>query len=84
VFGAGTENAALPPHSHVIGDEDGAAKANGGWWEVEVIGVTSPASWQQIVNGKSLETVRALQATNGSGVTGDIPTNLDLFFNVRP
>jgi hypothetical protein len=84
VFGAGTENAALPPHSHVIGDEAGASKANGGWWDVEVIGVTSPASWQTIVDGKSLETVRALQANAASGVTGDIPTNLDLFFSVRP
>ena len=77
VFGAGTENFALPAHSHII-DE-----AQGGWWEIEVIGVTDPAVWDQIVAGKSLATVRALQASGNPGITGDIPTNLFLFFNVQ-
>lgn len=84
VFGAGTENAPLPPHSHVLGDEPGASQANGGWWDVEVVGVTSPTAWNAIVAGKSLATVRTLQHAENGGVTGDIPTNLYLFFNVRP
>ena len=82
VFGAGTENALLPAHSHVIGDEPNASRANGGWWDVNVIGVTTLAGWNQIVANKNLATVRALQAANSA--TGDIPTNLDLFFSTRP
>jgi hypothetical protein len=82
VFGAGTENALLPPHSHIVGREEGSAAANAGWWEIEVVGVTSPAAWQRLVDGKSLATLRALQAAN-DGVTGDIPSNLYLFFGVR-
>lgn len=65
----------LPAHSHIV-DVD-----QGGWWEIEVIGVTDPAVWDEIVAGKSLERVRELQAA-GQGITGDIPTNLFLFFEV--
>lgn len=77
VFGAGAESIPLPPHSHVVD------VARGGWWEIEVVGVTDPAVWSQVVAGKSLATVRTLQAA-GQGITGDIPTNLFLFFGVRP
>ena len=42
VFGPGTENAALPPHSHIVDEKAG------GWWEIEVVGVTDPAVWQQV------------------------------------
>lgn len=76
VFGAGTENAALPAHSHIVD------VAKGGWWEIEVIGVTSPETWSRVVAAKSLDGVRELQAA-GEGITGDIPTNLFLFFNVQ-
>ncbi|MEX1172808.1 MAG: hypothetical protein WEG56_09375 [Chloroflexota bacterium] len=76
VFGAGTENAALPAHSHIVD------VAKGGWWEIEVIGVTEPAIWDQVVAAKSLDGVRDLQEA-GVGITGDIPTNLFLFFNVQ-
>lgn len=77
VFGPGTENFPLPAHSHIV-DE-----ASGNWWEIEVIGVTAPAVWDQVVAGKSLARVRELQAA-GVGITGDIPTNSYLFFDVRP
>ena len=76
VFGTGTENFALPAHSHIVD------VAKGGWWEIEVIGVTDPEIWDEVVAGKSLERVRELQAA-GEGITGDIPTNLYLFFNVQ-
>jgi hypothetical protein len=76
VFGPGTENFALPAHSHIVD------VAKGGWWEIEVVGVTDPEVWEEVVAGKSLERVRALQAA-GDGITGDIPTNLFLFFNVQ-
>jgi hypothetical protein len=82
VFGAGTENAALPAHSHIIGEEDGNKNPSSGWWEIEVVGVTDPGVWNQVAAGKSLQTVRTLQNA-GVGITGDIPTNLFLFFGVR-
>lgn len=76
----GPANAPLPAHSHII------EVMHGGWWELEVIGVKSPAVWDQIVAGKSLETVRELQAGDPAGttITDDIPTNVYLFFSVRP
>ncbi len=76
IFGAGTENFALPAHSHIVD------VAQGGWWELKVIGVTDAAVWEQIAAAKDLDAVRALQA-QGVGVTGDIPTNTYLFFDVQ-
>ena len=86
VFGPGSANVPLPAHSHIIDSSLPESQANGGqagWWELEVIGVTQPAIWDQIVAGKSLATVRALQA-QGVGITDDIPSNVYLFFGVRP
>lgn len=85
VFGAGAANVPLPAHSHIIDSALPESQADGGmagWWSIEVIGVTDPAVWDQIVAGKSLATVRALQAA-GNGITGDIPSNAYLFFGVR-
>ena len=78
-------NAALPPHSHIIGKEAGSANANAGWWEIEVVGVLDQPTWDAVVAGKSLETVRTLQNAPdaASHITGDVPTNLFLFFGVR-
>ncbi|HEU4566042.1 MAG TPA: hypothetical protein VFS05_15385 [Gemmatimonadaceae bacterium] len=86
VFGPSKADVPLPAHSHIIDTSLPESQANGGqagWWELEVIGVSDPAVWDQIVAGKSLATVRALQS-RGSGITGDIPTNSYLFFGVRP
>lgn len=84
VFGAGTENALLPPHSHIVGDDDQTRQgANAGWWEIEVVGVTTQAAWDTLVREKSLRSVRRLQALPQGGLTGDIPTNLFLFFSVN-
>jgi len=77
IFGEGAENALLPPHSHIVD------VARGGWWEIEVIGVTDENIWDQIAEAKDLDTVRDLQDA-GVGITGDIPSNLYLFFGVRP
>ena len=76
----GPADAPLPAHSHIINE------MHGGWWEINVIGVKSPAVWDQIVAGKSLATVRALQANDPAGttITGDIPSNAYLFFSVSP
>jgi hypothetical protein len=82
VFGAGTANAPLPAHSHIIIDID---SHKDGPWEVEVIGVKDPATWDRIVATKSLEEVRELQFEDPDEVhiTDDISTNLFLFFRVR-
>jgi hypothetical protein len=76
LLGPSASNALLPPHSHVIDER------HGGWWELEVIGVTSLDAWNQIVAAKSLDKVRELQAAH-AGVTDDIKTNVYLFFSVR-
>ncbi|MEO7296841.1 MAG: hypothetical protein ABIZ57_11955 [Candidatus Limnocylindria bacterium] len=77
VFGTDVPNViALPPHSHIV-DVD-----QGGWWEIEVIGVTDELVWNQIAAAKDLDKVRDLQEA-GVGITGDIPSNLYLFFDVR-
>ena len=76
VFGAGAEDVPLPAHSHVIDD------LQGGWWKTFVVGVTTQEAWDRIVAGRDLATVRELQ--NEGLATGDIPSNLFLFFNVLP
>jgi hypothetical protein len=76
VFGAGAEDVPLPAHSHVIDD------LQGGWWKTFVVGVTTQAAWDRIVAGKDLATVRQLQQEGLA--TGDIPSNLFIFFNVLP
>lgn len=79
VLGDLPDNGVIPvvPHSHIVD------RKQGGWWSVEIIGVTDPAVWAQIAAAKSLDRVRQLQMA-GAGITGDIPTNLFLFFSVRP
>ncbi len=64
----------LPAHSHVVD------VMRGGWWEIEVNGVLTQEAWGAIGREKSLEEVRKQQAMGA--VTGDIDTNLFLFFNV--
>jgi hypothetical protein len=80
LFGPSVANAPLPAHSHIVD------VVRGNWWELEVIGVKDLGTWNAIVAGKSLATVRALQAADPGAVhiTPDIPTNLYLFFSVRP
>ncbi len=74
VFGEGSENALLPPHSHVVD------VARGGWWLIEVNGVTTREAWDAIEREKSLAEIRVQQ--NLGTVTDDLDTNLFLFFNV--
>lgn len=76
VFGAGAANADTPPHSHIVG------QLAGNLWEIEVVGVTTLAAWNDVVAAKSLARVRQLQAEANSPLTADIPSNLFLFFDV--
>jgi hypothetical protein len=79
VFGPGTANAPLPAHSHII------VTRSGNWWGLTVIGVKDLATWNQIVAGKSLNTVRALQAADPTHVHigPDTLTNTYLYFQVQ-
>jgi hypothetical protein len=78
IFG-GETNVPLPAHSHII------TTRSGNWWGLTDIGVKDEATWDQIVAGKSLSTVRALQASDPSQqhITGDIITNIYLYFQVQ-
>ena len=82
VFGAGTANAPLPPHSHIIIDIDAHKD---GPWEVEVIGVKDKGTWDRIVATRNLSEVRELQFDDPDEerITDDISTNMFLFFKVR-
>ena len=79
IFGPTTSNAPLPAHSHIIDEH------TGNWWELIVIGVKDLGTWNQVVAGKSLSTVRTLQAGDPTHmhITGDIRTNTYLFFEVQ-
>jgi hypothetical protein len=80
LFGPTTANAPLPAHSHIVNT------VSGNWWELEVIGVKDLETWNAVVAGKSLAAVRDLQAADpgAAHITPDIPTNVYLFFDVRP
>jgi hypothetical protein len=80
VFGSGTENALLPPHSHIVRTEFGNRPE---WWDVKVVGVTSQAAWHQIVTGKSYAAIQALRNAGSTDITPNIPTNLFLYFAVQ-
>jgi hypothetical protein len=81
VLGSGTSNALLPPHSHVVAT---ANKGQAEWWNVDVIGVKSPKAWDKIVDAKSDAELQWLQKHDSKEVTGNITTNLFLYFSVRP
>jgi hypothetical protein len=79
VLGSGTSNLALPAHSHIV------ATANSGqseWWNVDVVGVKSLSDWYKIVNARSDWELQWLQRHDPGNVTGNITTNLFLYFAV--
>jgi len=82
IFGAGTANAVLPAHSHIVDDDLGGAFD---WWGIEIIGVKDSATWSRIVAARSIDTVRVLQAADPgqAKITTDIGTNSFLFFAVK-
>ncbi len=79
VFGSGTGNALLPPHSHIVTTKAGGAPE---WWNVDVIGVKSQAAWHRIVTSKYYATIQGMRVAGNPNVTGNIPTNLFLYFSV--
>ena len=80
VFGSGTGNSLLPPHSHIVTTEAGNTAE---WWNVDVIGVKSKAAWHRIAGGKELPAHPGTASAGNPDVTDNIPTNLFLFFAVQ-
>jgi hypothetical protein len=80
VLGSGTGNVLLPAHSHIV------ATSNGGqseWWNVDVVGVKSLWAWNQLVRYRSDAELQHLQRHDSAKVTGNITTNLFLYFAVQ-
>ncbi len=74
----------LPPHSHIIDpDEAGFSAAGETPWDVVVVGINSREAWDKVEAGKSLAALRAVQAEGETSATGDVPTDMILFFGVR-
>lgn len=80
VFGSGTGNALLPPHSHIVTT---AAGGEDEWWNVIVVGVKTQSAWHQIVWSKSYSRIQAMRTAGNPNVTDNIPTNLFLYFSVQ-
>jgi hypothetical protein len=79
VLGAGTGDLALPAHSHIVATDNSNQSE---WWNVDVVGVKSLKAWDKIVNAKSDWELEHLQRTDSADVTGNITTNLFLYFAV--
>jgi hypothetical protein len=79
VLGSGTQNLPLPPHSHIVATNNSHQSE---WWNVDVVGVKSLKAWNKIVRAKSDRELQYLQRHDSKQVTGNIPTNLFLYFAV--
>jgi hypothetical protein len=79
VLGSGTRNLPLPPHSHIVATSNSHQSE---WWNVDVVGVKSIKAWNKIVRAKSDRELQRLQRHDSTHVTGNIPTNLFLYFAV--
>jgi len=80
ILGAGTGDLALPPHSHIVATDNGG---HAEWWNVDVVGVKTLNAWNRLVHNKSSWDLAYLQRHLSSQVTGNIPTNLFLYFSVN-
>jgi len=80
ILGAKYKDVPLPAHSHIVATANGHKSE---WWNVDVVGVTKSSSWYKLVSAKSDWELQKLQRTKNSGVTGNLTTNLFLYFAVR-
>lgn len=71
---------AVPGHDHFITDVNNGKPE---WWDVEIVGVTSPHTLAAIRSHKSNSYIQKLIAAKNKNVVGPIPTNLFLFFSVN-
>ena len=70
----------VPGHDHFITDLNGGKRE---YWDVYVVGVTSPKTYDSIIAHKSFGYIRSLLKAKDKTVVGPIPTNLFLFFGVH-
>jgi len=77
---AALKNFAVPGHDHFITTTN-AGRAE--WWDVRIIGVTSPKTYEEIREHRSFAYVNSLLSKKDKTVVGPIPTNLFLFFSVQ-
>ncbi|MDP9295945.1 MAG: hypothetical protein M3O88_04520, partial [Actinomycetota bacterium] len=77
VFGSSSGNVVLPPHSHVLEENESFQST---WWPVELVGVKTLDAWNHIASKKSDAALTACQ--NAGNCTDDIGTNILLFFQV--
>ena len=73
-------NFAVPGHDHFIANLN-HRKAE--WWDVKIIGVTSPKTLHDIRAHKSLSYIQRLLDKKDKNVVGPIPTNMFLFFAAK-
>jgi hypothetical protein len=74
------QNFAVPGHDHFINNTNGGRPE---FWDVRVVGVTSPATYAAIQAHHSLGYIQHLIAAHDPSVVGPIPTNLFLYFAVN-
>ena len=51
------------------------------WWNVDIVGVKSLSAWDKLVRSKNAHELQYLQRARAR-ITGNIPTNLFLYFAV--
>jgi hypothetical protein len=74
------KNFAVPGHDHFIDDTN---RGNPEYWNVVVVGVTSPATYAAIQSHRSVDYITNLVNHKDPTVVGPIPTNLFLYFAVN-
>jgi hypothetical protein len=79
VLGSGTGNLTLPAHSHIVATSNSHQSE---WWNVDIVGVKSLTTWDKLVRSKNSHELQYLQRSKSSTITGNIPTNLFLYFSV--
>jgi len=69
-----------PGHDHFITDTNHNQPE---WWDVQVIGVTSAATYNKIHDSRDYRYIQKLISAKNKTVVGPIPTNLFLSFKVN-
>jgi hypothetical protein len=73
------KNFAVPGHDHFIDDTNRGLPE---YWNVEIVGVTSPSTYAAIQAHRSVDYISNLVHRHDPTVVGPIPTNLFLYFAV--
>jgi hypothetical protein len=74
---AALANFTVPGHDHFITDLNSGQPE---WWDVKIIGVTSPSTYRAVLKHRSYAYIHNLLMHHNKNVVGPIPTNLFLYF----